>query len=360
MGRLCLVMIVRDEEEWLPACLDSALELGVDSWLVADTGSVDGTRELVVERLGDLPGRLIEFAWEGNADARSRALRAARGSAELLLMLDADMRVYGELPEGPPWQADSWLVTIDGAVEYVLPLLVRGDRDWHYRGVTHSYLHSDDGGWVEAMCGLRVEDRRPGGWRPEKAERDRELLEAELERNPLDARSSFYLAQTYEDLGRVGDALREYGRRALLGGYHEERFMALLRRARLLCELDDAAAAIGACLEAWQERPARAEPLYHAARRARRSGWHHQALMFARQAAAMRRPPDRLFVDTAVYEWAAELELGLAELRTGAEPDGVQRLLGLRARGCLPAAHAAWVDEVLAELPSAAAGTMVA
>ncbi|GIV03719.1 MAG: glycosyl transferase [Fimbriimonadales bacterium] len=340
-------MIVRDEEEWLGPCLDSALALGITRWVVVDTGSTDGTQGLVREKLGHLPGELVEIEWQGFGPARSEALRRARGKADLILMLDADMTVHGELPD--PNSADSWLVTVkDPPLEYALPLLVRGDGPWYYKGVVHSYLHRDDRHWREERCNLWVEDRRPGGWRPGKLEEDARLLEAELERNPLDARSSFYLAQTYEDLGRTGDALREYGRRILLGGYDQERFIAKLRRARILCERDPALA-LGACLDAWQERPQRAEPLYVAARQARRSGMDDVALLFARRAAEIPKPDDRLFVEDAVYAYGIPMELGIAEIRAGDRERGERILRDLRDSQELPKGYRVWIAELLGE-----------
>jgi glycosyltransferase involved in cell wall biosynthesis len=107
---VCLAMIVRNEEHWLRPCLASALALGIDRWVIADTGSTDGTRELVRETLGHLPGELVEIEWQGYGPARSEVLRRARGSADLILMLDADMTVHGELPD--PDSVDSWLVTV--------------------------------------------------------------------------------------------------------------------------------------------------------------------------------------------------------------------------------------------------------
>lgn len=339
-------MIVRDETDWLEPCVASALELGVDSWLIADTGSEDGTKELIYEKLGHLPGELIEIPWEGYGPGRSEVLRRAQGKADLILMLDADMTVHGVLPD--PDSADSWFVTVkDDPLEYVLPLLVRGDGPWYYRGVVHSYLHRDDRPWVEASSELWVDDRRPGGWRPGKLEEDARLLERELEKNPLDSRSSFYLAQTYENLGRTSDALREYGRRILLGGYDQERFVAKLRRARLMCERDPQAA-IGACVEAWQERPIRAEPLYVAARQCRVNGWNDAALMFAREAAEIPKPADRLFVEDATYAWGIPMELAIAEMRAGDEWEGRRILKDLREQG-VPEGTERWIDELLGD-----------
>jgi tetratricopeptide (TPR) repeat protein len=347
MTRLGLTMIVRDEEDWLSPCLDSALALGVNYWLIADTGSTDGTRELVLERLGHLDGELIEIPWQGYGHGRSEVLRRARGKADLILMLDADMTVTGELPD--PQTADSWLVTIDDApLRYSLPLLVSGTRAWYYRGPVHAYLHSDEGPWREGQSDLVVDDRRPGGWRPGKLEEDARLLEAELERNPTDSRSSFYLAQTYEDLSRTGDALREYDRRILLGGYDQERFLAMLRKARILCERDPQRA-IGACIEAWQFRPSRAEPLYVAARQCRISGWNDAALLFARQAAEIPKPSDSLFVEATTYSWGIPIELGIAEMRAGDSERGRTILRELRDAGDAPHDYLTWIDELLGE-----------
>jgi tetratricopeptide (TPR) repeat protein len=353
MSTLALTMIVRDEEAWLGPCLSSARELGIDYWVIADTGSQDATKAVIAEALSDIPGELIDLPWEGYGPARSEVLRRAHGKADLLLMLDADMTVHGTLPDQA--EADAWLVTVkDDPIAYGLPLLVRGDGPWYYKGAAHAYLHRDDRPWRQARSDLWVEDRRPGGWRPGKLEDDARLLEAALEKDPLDARSSFYLAQTYEDLGRTGDALREYGRRILLGGYAEERFVARLRRARILCEREPAVA-LGACLEAWQDRPQRAEPLYVAARQARRSGWNDVALLFARRAAEIERPDDSLFVEDATYAWGIPLELGIAELRAGDAERGRELLAALREREGVPADVLTWIDELLAEREEVAA-----
>lgn len=343
---ICLAMIVRDEEQWLGPCLDSALELGIDYWIICDTGSVDRTREVVQDVLSGVPGELHDIPFESIGQARSELLRLAYGKADYLLMLDADMTIKGELPT---LTADCYHATVEGSWEYALPVLVSGSRRWSYRGVAHSYLACEegDGSYSEASSGLRIEDRRPGGWRPGKLEEDARLLERELEKNPLDARSSFYLAQTYENLGRSSDALREYGRRALLGGYDQERFVAKLRRARILCEREPQAA-IGACIEAWQERPTRAEPLYVAARQCRVNGWNEAALMFARQAASIPKPADRLFVEEATYAWGIPMELAIAEMRAGDEWEGQRILEDLRGQG-VPEGTERWIDELLGD-----------
>ena len=82
--RLSLCMIVRDEEERLPRCLESVQGL-VDEIVVVDTGSEDGTVE-IAKKFG---ARIGYFAWcDDFAAARNESLRLASG--DWILWLDAD------------------------------------------------------------------------------------------------------------------------------------------------------------------------------------------------------------------------------------------------------------------------------
>jgi len=97
--KLTAVMIVRNEEDALPACLDSLA--GVADELVAvDTGSDDGTlaqleREAAGERFARVEVHRVGFT--GFGDARRLSLEAAR--TDWLLWIDADERLTPELRE---------------------------------------------------------------------------------------------------------------------------------------------------------------------------------------------------------------------------------------------------------------------
>ncbi len=89
-SKISLCMIVKDEESFLPACLESARG-AADEIVVVDTGSADST-VAIAEKFG---ARVIERSWQDDfAAARNQALAASSG--EWILALDADERLDGK------------------------------------------------------------------------------------------------------------------------------------------------------------------------------------------------------------------------------------------------------------------------
>lgn len=84
-------MIVKDEEQALPLCLESVQEV-VDEIIVLDTGSRDRTVEVAQE----YGAQIYHFPWGNNfAAARNESLKSAQG--EWILVLDADERLAPEI-----------------------------------------------------------------------------------------------------------------------------------------------------------------------------------------------------------------------------------------------------------------------
>ena len=82
--RISLCMIVKDEEEMLPRCLES-VRGAVDEIIVVDTGSSDRSVDIARE----YGASVVEFAWcEDFAAARNAGLE--RASGDWILFLDAD------------------------------------------------------------------------------------------------------------------------------------------------------------------------------------------------------------------------------------------------------------------------------
>ena len=116
-----------------------------------------------------------------------------------------------------------------------------------------------------------------------------------------------------------------------LPGWDEESWYAQLQVARLVEILGDQPAAIAGYLDAYARRPSRAEPLVELARLLRARGDWPGALLYARAAAQIPLPADRLFVDTACYQWRALDEWTIAAWWAGCHAEGAQAMTRLLA-----------------------------
>jgi glycosyltransferase involved in cell wall biosynthesis len=252
-------MMMRDEAPVLPQTLPAMVEL-VDAWTIVDTGSSDQGMSTAVNYLENTPGSMYSRPWRSFGENRTELLELARGSAEWLLVLDADMRpeyhpgfrdwLAGDpVPEVDCW----WPRMIEAGTSWRLPLLLRGELEWRYVGRTHEYL--DGAGRAAGLLdGLELVHIRPGGG-VDPVERMKEnvrLLSEEAAAGS--ARATFYLAQTLKDLRRFDEAIAFYKKRALMGGFAEEAWYASYMAARLERDSDG-------LIAAWKKRPWRAEPL---------------------------------------------------------------------------------------------------
>ncbi|MEV7727156.1 glycosyltransferase [Streptomyces sp. NPDC087917] len=319
---ICLCMIVKNESAVIERCLKSVRGL-IDTWVISDTGSTDGTQQLIRSALKGIPGELHEEPWQDFGHNRSLNLGHALGKADYLLLLDADLvlRRTGPLP---PLSADSYMLRHEGATEYRIKRLVRADLPWRYEGVTHEYLTCDrrdendrQPGLQENLDALSIEDYADGGSRHDKFERDARLLGAELQRDPSNARTVFYLAQTMRDLGDAAASIKLYERRATMGGWEEEVYYALLQAGILYGESGNWPAAMDAFSRAWDARPDRLEACYELASRLRLLGRHHSAHAVTAAVLGRPAPEDLLFVQPWVYRWGLLFEHSITAYWTG-------------------------------------------
>ncbi len=335
---VCLNMIVKNESRVIGRCLDS-LRPFIDYWVIVDTGSGDGTQQLVLDHLRGIPGELHARPWRDFAHNRTEAIRLAEGKADYLLFCDADMTLT---VRDPAWKeklaADVYLVIqrnqwgfFYGNVRLVNARLT-GGRRWRYWGSTHEYcasvspdIHRDP----PLTDAIEFLDYADGSSRPEKYSRDIALLTRDLEaleelerqaayeperadlKEPLGEarllkpRNIFYLAQTYRDMGRPEDALETYRRRAELGGWVEEVWYSLYQIARLSESLGLPEATVVECyLQTYQYRMQRAEPLVRLARFYRERNRYALAHLFSKRATEIPRPAsDYLFIEGECYDW---------------------------------------------------------
>ncbi|GAB1335592.1 glycosyltransferase family 2 protein [Streptomyces sp. E-15] len=346
MKSVCLNMIVKDEAHVIRRCLESVRPL-VDTWVILDTGSTDGTQDIVRDTLADLPGTLYESPWKGFDLSRTEAIERARDRARHLLFIDADDVLQTDPGFTVPDLAhDCYDVEVrHGPVVHWRPALVSTRLPWRYVGVLHEYLECGTRFSRAPLDGVRMVIMGGGGRQKgdqrAKYLRDAAILKDGLTREPDNARYVFYLAQSWRDAGEPAKALAAYDRRAAMGGFAEEAFCARLYAARLARTLRRRTPEVmSRFLEAHEHRPTRAEPLGELARFCREQGERWPlAYLFARRAVELPRPDDVLFVEHAWYDWAALDELAVAAYWTGAYRESLECCERLLDGGALPAAH---------------------
>jgi glycosyltransferase involved in cell wall biosynthesis len=258
---LGLVMIVKNEAKIIERCLHYALPQ-VDCFTICDTGSEDETREIIWRLVKGREGQSIATGWTNFGAALNEAHEWAKGKTEWRLRLDADMVMhttdeFRATLASVPDDVDALFVPIkDAGQDLWLPLLTRDSLDVNYVGPTHEYLDLTGKTWGR-IDGINIVHLADGGMRPEKFERDIELLAEGVEEG--DVRAIFYTAQSYFFLGDYDRALEFYERRMRMGGFEEERWYASYMAARIKRSVD-------ALLACYRHRPWRQEPLLQAAR----------------------------------------------------------------------------------------------
>ena len=289
---LGLTMIVKDEAGTMGETVRSAAP-HIDYWTIMDTGSTDGTQEIVRGNLPDVPGQLIEKPFVDFATTRNDALKAHGARTTYTFMPDADFEFENMWRlRAIAWRLEqecrSWSAHICGKsmrvirktadmelqMQVVFPTSQHalGELDgWHYSYPVHEFsaLGRDDAGEYIVVprenFRMRFMDGKVFHTKSEQRWRDFDIriLEAEKIKRPNDTRVSFYLARTYNQVGDNELALAEFQRRIDLGGWYEEVFHSLLDQGRILARMGrDPTSKFK---KAYELVPNRAEPLYELA-----------------------------------------------------------------------------------------------
>ncbi|MBA3816947.1 MAG: glycosyltransferase [Parachlamydiaceae bacterium] len=313
---VCLNMIVKNESHVIIRCLDSVLPM-IDYWVICDTGSTDGTQKIIKDYMQEknIPGELHEHEWVNFGHNREEALRLALFKADYVIFMDADdILNFDDDFKMPRLIHDCYMVRSKaGSTEYLLTRIIKSSLNWHWHGVLHEYVYSENvkqcallGGveYIYICDGARAND-------PERFLKDAKILHAALEKEPDNARYMFYLGQTYASAHKQEEALEYYQKRVDMGGWEEEVFWAMVQIAQLKISLGhDEKSVEESFIKALKFRPTRPEPYYYLIREARIKGEFQKGYELGREVIKMPPSKDVLFIEAKSYD-ALKLEFAL-------------------------------------------------
>ncbi|MDB5449377.1 MAG: hypothetical protein JWQ52_505 [Phenylobacterium sp.] len=342
--KVCLCMIVKNEAPVIRRCLDSVRSI-IDYWVIVDTGSTDGTQDIIRNHLADLPGELHERPWRDFAFNRSEALALARPHAAYSLIIDADDAL--ELTAGfelPDLAADAFMVDIaDGGVSYQRMQLVANRLPWRYDGVLHEFLTCEGSAPPGHLEGVVMRRNHDGARRrdPTTYQRDASVLESALATEASDflrARYTFYLAQSYKDFGERPKAVEHYLKRAELGFWDQEIYISLYRAAQLKDELGaDKDEVLALYRRAAEVCPWRAEALHGACRLCRLEGRNPEGYEIGKVGLQLSAQPGDLFVETWIYDYGLRDEFAVNAYWAEHYQEALDASLAVLAKPDLPA-----------------------
>ncbi len=312
---ICLNMIVKNESQVIERCL-ATVKPFIDYWVIVDTGSTDGTQEIIREFLKEIPGELQERPWVDFAHNRNEALALAKGKADYVLIIDADEILRADAGfKMPDLNKDFYYIMTEyGETNYARVQLVKNQLNWKWMGVLHEAIDAPEAKSREILKGLKNVVNTDGfrSKDPLKYHKDAKILEAALVKEPYNSRYVFYLAQSYKDAGEYALAIQYYQQRVKMGGWDEEIFWSLYQIGILEQMLEKSESTIAASYEtAYRYRPTRVEPLYQLANYYRLKGNYEAGYKTAKRGLALSLPTDILLVQIGVYDYRLLMEFAV-------------------------------------------------
>lgn len=178
-----------------------------DRWTILDTGSTDGTQDIINKVLNNKKGKLYQEPFINFRESRNRCLDLAGHSCKFVIMLDDTYIINGDLRNflnivRDDIYADSFSLIIKSYdVEYSSNRIIKSDTDLRYKFTIHevidnenninvivphtvSFIYDDKNEYMDK----RTFDRK---------QLDLKLLYEMVEEEPENPRHLYYLAQTY-------------------------------------------------------------------------------------------------------------------------------------------------------------------
>ena len=295
--KIILILMIKNESEIIERALKSVEDF-VDGICISDTGSTDNTVEIVKKYFKTIkkPTKICNHIWENFGHNRSLSfnetvkfcsenkwnLRKTYG-----LLLDADQKLVISDSFDKESLEDSGynLMIKNDYYIYYVPKLINLSKKWKCIGSTHEYwTDEDDSELFDFDDEIYIKDIGDGGCKSDKYERDIRLLmndltkeisertnkkiteETEIFKNlhKNNARTIYYLGQSYYDIEKWEDAIKWLSKRLEFKDNEDEEYQARIKIGIALSELDKPEEEIKQCfMKSIDMFPYMLEPIYY-------------------------------------------------------------------------------------------------
>lgn len=330
---LCLTMMVKNEAHIIERCLESIAN-HIDYWIVCDTGSEDGTQQIVKDyfKKKNIPGELHQHQWKNYGYNRTLTLQQAKGKADYLLLADADYifkvdtSTFSTKLRGIAY----YYYNISDSLKYKMLKILKASEEWRYVGVTHEYVECvttpEFLQLAKTIKGLHVQELHDGGNRKEKFDNDVKLLTQGVKDEPGNLRYIFYLARTYEDTNQYEKAIYYYRLRIKGGGWEEENYYSRYGIVRCLIQLKKSFGEIlQAAFEAFEFRPIRIEAIHAIVEYCRIHKYYQTGYLVGKSLIDVPVPStESLFIHLDIYVWRLKDEVAICAYYVGAYEESLR------------------------------------
>jgi len=329
---IALNMIVKNESHIIEKTLQNLCEyISFDYWVICDTGSTDGTQNLIKKffKAKNIKGELHQCEWKDFGHNRTEALEKAFNKTDYLLIFDADDSIQGDFNLPTQWKYDSYSLKFGnitaGEVIYKRVLLINNRKKYAFHGVLHEFIVgiSDNITETSIKGDYYLISGREGSrsQNPNKYLDDALILEKgfneEINDDSLKHRYAFYCAQSYKDAGKTDKSIYWFQKALTLPIWPQEKYYSCYQLGYLYEKKGEDEKAIHYWLKTSQYDPERIEGIVSACNKYKDMGLNEIAVSLYSHYSNYAKWTtnnlyDKLFVEVNRYQQELEYHCSIA------------------------------------------------